>query len=34
MRAFQGLVADVVSGGQLVRHDGSAAAYGQNDRNY
>jgi hypothetical protein len=34
MRAFQGLVTDVVSSGQLVRHDGFSAAYRQNDRNY
>jgi integrase len=34
MRAFQGLVAEVVSGGRLVRHDGSAAAYRPNDRNF
>ena len=34
MRAFQGLVADVVSGGRLVRHDGSAAAYRPNDRSF
>jgi integrase len=34
MRAFQGLVGAVVSGEQLVRHDGLTAAYHQNDRNY
>ena len=34
MRAFQGLVADVVSGGRLVRHDGAAAAYRPNDRSF
>ena len=34
MRAFQGLVADVVSGRRLVRHDGSAAAYRPNDRSF
>jgi integrase len=34
MRAFQGLVADVVPGGRLVRHDGSAAAYRPNDRSF
>ena len=34
MRAFQDLVGAVVSGEQLVRHDGLTAAYHTNDRNY
>jgi len=34
MRAFQGLVGDVVAGGRLVDHDGQTAAYHQNDRTY
>ena len=34
LRAFQGLVTDVLASGQVVRHDGSAAAYRPNDRHY
>jgi integrase len=34
LRAFQGLVTDVLSSGQIVRHDGSTAAYRPNDRHY
>jgi integrase len=34
MRAFQGLVGDVLAGGRLVNHDGLTAAYHQNDRTY
>jgi len=34
MRAFQGLVGDVVAGRQLADHGDAAAAYHQNDRTY
>lgn len=34
LRAFQGLVTDVLSSGQIVRYDGSTAAYRPNDRHY
>jgi integrase len=34
LRAFQGLVTDVLATGQIVRHNGAEAAYHPNDRHY